>query len=110
MEFIFEPPASLIIAALLSIVSVGSAWRGTRLFFKGLRKPDHPSGPLLVVRGIRGWIVALALSAMTAGVLYNKGWPLIIGLIFLGEELFETGVVSLALRAGRKAARRDRSL
>ncbi len=45
------------------------------------------------------------MSALVGGVLYNKVWPLIIGLIFLGEELYETGVVSLALRAGMKAQR-----
>ncbi len=105
MEFIFEPPANLILAALLSAVAVASAWRGTRLFLKGLRNPDLPSGPLWVVRGIRGWIVALA-----GGVLYYEAWPLIIGLIFLGEELLETGVVSLALRAGMKAQRMEASL
>ena len=64
MKFIFEPPANLILAALLSAVAVASAWRGTRLFFKGLRNPDLPSGPLWLVRGIRGWIVALAMSAL----------------------------------------------
>ncbi len=110
MEFIFEPPANLILAALLSAVAVASAWRGTRLFLKGLRNPDLPSGPLWVVRGIRGWIVALAMSALAGGVLYYEAWPLIIGLIFLGEELLETGVVSLALRAGMKAQRMEASL
>ena len=84
MSFIFEPPANLMLATLLLIVAVGSARRGARLFLEGLRDPDHPSGPLWVVRGIRGWIVALALSAVAGGVIYSKAW-ILIGAIFLAE-------------------------
>lgn len=107
MDFLYEPPTNLLLAALLSAVAAGFAWQGTRRLIEGLRQADHPYGALWLVRGIRGWIVALAMGALAGGVFYDKGWPLIIGLIFLGEELYETGVVSLALRAGKKAARKE---
>jgi hypothetical protein len=110
MSFIFEPPTSLTLAVLLSIAAIGSAWRGGMLLLKGFRRADHPSGTLWVVRGIRGWIVTLALGAWAAGLLLAKGWVLLVAAIILAEELYETGVVSLALRASDKAEKREASL
>ena len=107
MDFIFEPPANLMLATLLLIVAVGSAWRGGKLFLRGFHEANHPSGALWVVRGIRGWIVALALGAWAAAVLLAKGWILLVAAIILAEELYETGVVSLALWADGKAARKE---
>jgi len=106
MDFFFQPPTKHLLAALFLMVAVGSAWRGTRLFLRGLGRADHPCGALWVVRGIRGGIVAVATGAFATGLLYAETWLLIFGAIFLGEELYETGVMSLALRAG-DAARCD---
>lgn len=39
-------------------------------------------------------------GTLAAGVLYAQTWLLIFGAIFLGEELYETGVLSLALHWG----------
>ena len=61
------------------------------------RSPEC-SASLWVVRGIRAGIIALAMGAFAADLLYNQGWLLIFGAIFLGEELYETGVILLALR------------
>ena len=105
MDVIYEPPINLMLAALLSAVAAGFAWQGTRRLIEGLRQADHPYGALWLVRGIRGWIVALALGATAAGLLYAKAWVVIITTLILAEELYETGVVSLALRAGGKAVR-----
>ncbi|MFQ5911563.1 MAG: hypothetical protein ACE5JS_00070 [Nitrospinota bacterium] len=110
MEFIYEPPTNLILAFLLSTLAVASAWRGTRLFFKGLRNSGHPSGSLWLVRGIRGEIVAIAMGLLAAGVFWAKGWLLIFAGIFLGEELYETGCVIVALRWGKNASSRKPSL
>jgi hypothetical protein len=100
MDFFFQPPTKHLLAALFLVVAVSSAWRGTRLLLRGLRRADHPSGSLWVVRGIRGGIVAVAMGALAAGVLYDETWLLTFGFLFLGEELYETGAVSLVLRAG----------
>jgi hypothetical protein len=56
------------------------------------------------VRGIRGVIVAVGLGALSGGLLFASKGLLVFGAIFLGEELYETGVVLLALRAGLKEA------
>ncbi|HET7853994.1 MAG TPA: hypothetical protein VFM04_06025 [Candidatus Methylomirabilis sp.] len=96
-----------ILATLFSVLAVGAAWRGARLFLRGVREADHPSASLWVVRGIRAVIVTVAMGAFAGGLLYNQGWLLIFGVVFLGEELYETGFVSLALRAGQKESKRD---
>lgn len=105
MEFIDKPPTNLILAALFLLVAVGSAWQGTPLLVRGLREADHPSGSLWVVRGIRGGIVALAMGALAGGVLLAHRGLLLFGVLFLSAELYETGRVLLALRAGWKTSR-----
>ncbi|MCI0410507.1 MAG: hypothetical protein L0191_18430 [Acidobacteria bacterium] len=104
MGFIYELPVSLILATLFLVVAVVAAWRGARLFMRGLRNADDPRASLWIVRGIRAGIIALAMGAFAGGLLYNQGWLLIFGAIFLGEELYETGLILLALRAGAEDA------
>jgi hypothetical protein len=104
MGFVYELPMNPILAALFLVTAVGAAWRGARLFLRGVRNADHPSASLWVVRGIRGAIVALAMGAFAGGLLYNQGWLLSFGVIFLGEELYETGLILLALRAATEDA------
>ncbi len=79
---------------------LGAGWagyRGVRRIARGLGRADDPSASLWLVRGLRGVAVGVGSGAVGAGVLFD--------LIFLGEELYETGVVALVLRAG---AREDR--
>lgn len=99
MTLLYEPSINRLLAALFSSVAIGLAWRGTRRLLEGLRQAEHPAGALGLVRGIRAWIVALALGAWAAGVLFAKGWVLLVATLILAEELYETGVVSLALRS-----------
>jgi hypothetical protein len=49
-------------------------------------------------------IVAVSLAALGGGVLFASKGLLLIGAIFLGEELYETGVILLVLRAGQRGA------
>jgi hypothetical protein len=81
---------------------MSSALRGLRFLVLAIRKPDHPSGPLRVVRGLRGLIVTLALLAWAIALLYNKMWLFIIGAIVLAQELYEMGFLSLILRSEGK--------
>jgi hypothetical protein len=83
---------------------VGGAWagtRGVRLLIRGLRCGDDPDAPLWVVRGLRGLIVAACAAALAAGVLFEQRWLLVFAGIWLAEEIYETGVLALILRAGR---------
>jgi hypothetical protein len=104
MALIHEPPMTFTLATLFSLITIAAAWRGTQLLVRGLRQTTHPSGALWVVRGIRGIIVAVGVGALSGGLLFASTGLLAFGAIFLGEELYETGVVLLALRAGLKAA------
>ena len=109
MAWVFDPPASFVLASLLFVAACVSAWRGTRLFGQGLRDPEHPEQTLRVVRGIRGTIVAAALVLIAFGILYRQKWLLIFGFVFLGEELLETGVMIFVLRRdGAREAREAR--
>lgn len=87
------------VAVLLVAATVFSFWRGQRLFFRGLRSPGHPSQTMWVVRGIRGWIIGIGLLCFAGGLVWAAKWPLIFGCVFLGEELFETGIMLLALKS-----------
>ena len=91
----------LAIAAML-----GGGWagaRGTRLLILGIRRSAEPEAPLRVVRGLRGLIWAICAATFAAGLLLEQRWLLIFGGLWLVEEIYETGVLALILRAGPRA-------
>jgi uncharacterized membrane protein len=92
----------LIGSSLLTITAIVFFWRGIRSLAQGLRNPDHPMQGTWVVRGFRGGIVGIGLGFIAAGIYLDVTWPLIFGAAFLLEELFETGIMLLALRAERR--------
>lgn len=87
-----------IVAGLLAFGAVYMAVRGAKLLLRGLGHGDHPSAPLWLVRGIRDGVVGVALGAFAGGVVSGSAWLVIFGTVFLAEELYETGVLMLALR------------
>jgi hypothetical protein len=110
MTVIYEAPMNLMLAVLCFLTVVGAAWRGARLLAHGLCQAEYPYGALWVVRGIRGVIIAVSIAALGGGVLLESKGLLVFGATFLGEELYETGVVILALRASLTAPRAPSSL
>jgi hypothetical protein len=102
MSILFEPPIHVMLAGCCWLLTVYATWRGAQWLVKGLREADRPAGAVGVVRGIRGVIVAVSLAALGGGVLLASPGLLVFGAIFLGEELYETGVVLLALRVGQR--------
>jgi hypothetical protein len=95
-------PMHVILAGLLWLLAAGALWYGIQRLATGLSAVDHPASALQVVGGLRGVIVAVSLAALGGGVLLASTGLLVFGLIFLREELYETGVVVLALRAGQQ--------
>ena len=93
---LYEPPTSEIIAGILLLLASLSLWRGTRCLLRGLGEAES----LDVVRGLRGLVVGLALGAGALGVLAAQSGFLVFSSIFLAEELYETGVLALIIRAG----------
>jgi hypothetical protein len=98
----------LLVLAILAVVA--GAWagvRGTRLLARGLRGGEDPSAPLWVIRGFRGLIVAICLTSLAVGALLGIRWLVVVAALWLAEEVYETGVLALILRAG--LPRRDGS-
>jgi hypothetical protein len=109
LSWVFERPFDLILPVALLVLAVWFFVRGTRLLSRGLNNPEHPSQTLWVVRGFRGGITALAVIAFAGGIYFHTKWPLLLGAVFLGEELLETGVMILALKNEEKAKKRAKS-
>jgi hypothetical protein len=102
MHAIDALPLHVMLGALLWLLAAGALWQGIRGLATGLSEVNHPASALRVVRGIRGVIVAVSLASLGGGVLFGSTGLLAFGVIFLGEELYETGVILLALRAGQR--------
>lgn len=81
----------------VAAVAVACAWagvRGGRLLMRGVRCGEDPSAPLRVIRDLRGIIVAICAMAIAGGIVFEHLW--------LAEEIYETGVLALILRAGQR--------
>jgi hypothetical protein len=102
MHAIDALPRHLILAALLWLLAAVALWRGIWGLATGLCELNHPASALRVVRGIRGVIVAVSMAVLGGGMLFASTGLVVFGVIFLGEELYETGVILLALRAGQR--------
>jgi hypothetical protein len=90
--------AEIVVAAVLASCAGYSARRGARLILRALRHGDDPSASVRLVHGIRGGVLAVAFAALAGGILFTQAWLLLFGMVFLAEELYETGVVALVLR------------
>ncbi|MGH7268620.1 MAG: hypothetical protein ACREMB_27710 [Candidatus Rokuibacteriota bacterium] len=95
---------SALASTLLALAAAYAAARGARLVSRGLRHGDDPAAGLWIVRGIRGGVAGVALGAVAAGLAFSQAWLLVFGLVFLAEELYETGVLALILRTGARAS------
>ena len=98
MEIFFNTPNNHILIGFLAAVAVATAWRGTHLFRLVLRGENHPNRPLWLTRGIRAEITSTAATILAVGIWFEIRWLVVFGIIFLLEELYETGFVILAIR------------
>jgi hypothetical protein len=103
MVSVYEPPISQLVAALLVAVGVGSAAWGLRRVARGLRQARS----LEVARGLRGCVIAIAAGLFAIGLLAARRDFLLLGAVFLAEELYETGVLTLIIRSGERGGSDD---
>jgi hypothetical protein len=87
------------VAVVIALAGAGAGIRGSRMLVHALREADDPRASLTLVRGLRGIVVAVAAAALAGGLLFDQTWLLVFGTVFLAEELYETGVLVLVLRA-----------
>jgi uncharacterized membrane protein HdeD (DUF308 family) len=100
-------PLHVWLAVLVALVGTAALCRGVALFLRALRRTDDPDSSLWLIRGIRGIVVAVSAASLVAGLLVASTGLLVFGAVFLGEELYETGVVALVLRGARSDAAAD---
>jgi hypothetical protein len=93
-----------VVPLLAALAILGGLWagaRGVRLLTRGLRAADDdPRGALWVIRGLRGMIVYICLTALAVGAVLEAVWLLVFAGLWLLEEIYETGVLALILRSG----------
>lgn len=92
-----------LVGVLLLLAAATLVWRRLGLLVRGFRQPAEPGSALCLVRGLQGIIIALALLTLASGVLFEQGWLLVFGAVFLVEELYETGLLILILRTSGDA-------
>jgi hypothetical protein len=105
------PREGRMIGFLVVLAACAVGWaggRGIALLMRGIRHADERSSSLWAIRGIRGIAVAVGTAALAGGILLEQTWLLAFGAVFLVEELYETGIVALVLRADQKHFADDR--
>ena len=88
-----------VIGVILALAGAWALVRGAQLLKRGLGGADDPSAPLRLVRGIRGIVVGIGADALASGLLFGQTGLVVFGTVFLAEELYETGILILILRA-----------
>jgi hypothetical protein len=106
--FLYEPPLNRILALLLLGGAGIAAWLSLRRFITAYHRAGQYDCSLWIIRAIRCLLIALTAGAWSASFFWNKGWLFIIGLVIMGQELYEEAIVSFALRRGAKIESRGK--
>jgi len=86
---------------IVAVVIAGVlAWGGLRRMRRGLRE----SASLELVRGIRALVTAVAVVVFALALVTGERGLLAFAAVFLAEELYETGLLILIIRASEAAA------
>lgn len=105
MSFIYSSPLSSVLSAVL----LGLAGFSFTLCVRRFAAAGRCSGEYLcaayVVRGIRWLLIGLTALAWSADFFWGLGWLFVIGLVIIGQELYECAFLSAALREGIKIER-----
>ena len=89
------------------LVGATTVVRGVMLLVRGVTHADLDCASLEVIRGIRGIAVGVGAIALAGGLFLEQRWLVAFGVVFLLEELYETGVVAGVLRAAERRRRRS---
>ena len=89
-------PGLLVLAAIVCFV------HAARMLGRMFKDHDHPDSAFWLIRGGRALIVSIALVAIAAGLHFDAAALRLFGVVFLLEELYETGMVLAVLRWSRR--------
>jgi len=86
---------ALLAASCWALWGCGSGWR------RAVRAADDADACLLwIIRGLRNLVLGLTGLAWAAGLWFQQGWLGVIGLVVLGQELYEMGFLLWIIRRG----------
>ena len=93
---LYEAPVSHALAALLLLASAYASVAGIRMMSTALGRGDA----LSLIRGIR--VVIIGVVACLAALTFATGRTgfLVVGLLILAEEIYETGTLAAIIRLG----------
>lgn len=100
MTTLCEPPVSHTLTALLLLAAACAAVAGARMMRSALDRGDA----LHLVRGIRVLILGLIATLAALTVATGKTGFLVIGLLILAEEIYETATLAAIIRLGDRPA------
>ena len=98
-----------ILAIVGVLIGATTVVRGVMRLVRGVTHADLDSASLDVIRGIRGIAVGVAAIALAGGLLLEQRWLVAFGVVFLLEEVYETGVVAGVLRSAERRGGRSTS-
>ena len=102
MDFLYQPPLSVYLAAALSAVSIASMIVCVQRFRKAYHEKEAYLCATWFIKAIRSLLIALTASAWAASLFWNQTWLFIIGLVIICQELWEGAVLSSILKKGIK--------
>ena len=94
---------TLVLAIGLALAGIGTGAHGVRLLARGWRHAGEDAGSLWIARGLRGVVVGIGALSLAGGLVLDQRGLLAFGVVFLAEELYETAVLILVVRAGLRA-------
>ena len=100
-EALYQPPVNYFLALALLLVAILALGFSIRGFYQAYHRSGDNDCALWLVRGLRGLVISLTAGAWAASFFWAKGWLFIIGLVIIGQEMFEGAVLSLILRSGQ---------
>ena len=89
-----------VLAIGLVLAGIAAGGHGVRLLARGWRRAGEDAGSLWIARGLRGVVVGVGAVSLASGIVFDQRGLLAFGAVFLAEELYETAVLILVVRAG----------
>ena len=96
----YQPPANYYLSGILILVAVQFGVLGIRRFVTAFRHYGEYTCASWLIKGIRCSLIALTALTWSASLFFQQQWLFIIGLVIIGQELFEGFLLSSAVKDG----------